>query len=222
MAEKIALPVVGQKRSGLGRREILQSLMAGAGAGWALPALGQDHPLHEHLGDPARVAEADAKAGAFGSRPAFLDPHALETLASLAEAIVPGSTQANVAPFVDQLLAVDNEKSQRGFLSAIGAFEGQSLSRYGKPWKDLSAAQQTELLTEASAGPRQLPENRRRPGLAEPAPKATATLKDHFELLKGWIAGAYFSSEIGMRELGWDGNLMFSSFPGCDHPGGHQ
>ena len=47
------------------------------------------------------------------------------------------------------------------------------------------------------------------------------TLRDHFDLLKGWIAGAYYSSEIGMRELGWTGNVVFAEFPGCQHPGGH-
>jgi hypothetical protein len=47
------------------------------------------------------------------------------------------------------------------------------------------------------------------------------TLRDHFDLLKGRIAGAYYSSEIGMRELGWTGNVVHATFPGCDHPGGH-
>ena len=34
--------------------------------------------------------------------------------------------------------------------------------------------------------------------------------------------GAYYSSEIGMRELGWTENRFFASFPGCTHPGGHE
>jgi hypothetical protein len=46
-------------------------------------------------------------------------------------------------------------------------------------------------------------------------------LRDHFELLKGWISGAYYSSEIGMRELGWTGQVMFAEFPGCPHPEKH-
>ncbi len=41
------------------------------------------------------------------------------------------------------------------------------------------------------------------------------------EHLKGWIVGAYYSSEIGMRELGWIGNGFFPAFPGCDHAAGH-
>jgi hypothetical protein len=44
----------------------------------------------------------------------------------------------------------------------------------------------------------------------------------HFQNLKDWIAGAYYSSEPGMRELGWDGNMIHQELPRCTHPGGHQ
>ena len=30
------------------------------------------------------------------------------------------------------------------------------------------------------------------------------------------------SSEPGMRELGWTGNVFYPELPGCTHPGGHQ
>jgi hypothetical protein len=39
--------------------------------------------------------------------------------------------------------------------------------------------------------------------------------------LKGWISVAYYSSEIGMKELGWTPDRVFASFPGCEHPEGH-
>jgi hypothetical protein len=47
------------------------------------------------------------------------------------------------------------------------------------------------------------------------------TIRDHFENLKGWISGAFYTSEIGMRELGWTGEMFFQSLPGCEHQGGH-
>ena len=50
----------------------------------------------------------------------------------------------------------------------------------------------------------------------------TSALRGHFQNLKDWIAGAYYSSETGMRELGWDGNVVHAQLPGCTHPGGHQ
>jgi len=47
------------------------------------------------------------------------------------------------------------------------------------------------------------------------------TIRDHFNNLREWISGGYYSSEIGMRELGWTGQLFFDKLPGCDHPDGH-
>lgn len=40
--------------------------------------------------------------------------------------------------------------------------------------------------------------------------------------LKGWISGAYYSYEAGMRELGWTADYAFAAFPGCAHPEGHH
>jgi len=38
-------------------------------------------------------------------------------------------------------------------------------------------------------------------------------LSGHFENLKGWISGAYYSSEMGMRELGWTPDGCLQVFP---------
>jgi hypothetical protein len=60
---------------------------------------------------------------------------------------------------------------------------------------------------------------------AKPSPaKSVAsepTPYDHFQNLKTWIVGAYYSSEFGMRELGWTGMLFFENYPGCQHLDGH-
>ncbi len=217
--KRAVLPMVGK---GLGRREVLQGLMGSVGAGFALPALAETHPMQGHLKDHAKVAAADAKAGASPSRPAFLDAHQLATLVSLAEVVVPGSTRAKVAAFVDQLLAVDTSQHQKDFLSALGAIEGESIARFAHPWKALAVPQQVELLTAAfAAAPSRSPSGPGGPSSAG-TPQPPVNLRDHADALKGWIVGAYYSSEIGMRELGWTENMFFASFPGCEHPGGHQ
>jgi len=165
--------------------------MATVGAGFAIPSLAATHPMRRHLQDHARVAAADAMASA-GAKPEFLGAEQFETLVSIAERVLPGSTAARVAPFIDQLLAVDTHDNQQAFLSALVALEGGSVER----------------LTQAS---------NEKPAAASEPP----TLRDRFEHLKGWIVGAYYSSEIGMRELGWTGNVFYAGFPGCEHPGGH-
>ena len=76
-------------------------------------------------------------------------------------------------------------------------------TRHGKAWNAIAATEQDVLLREAST--------------ADPK----SAIRGHFQNLKGWIAGAYYSSEPGMRELGWTGAMIFAELPGCTHPGGH-
>jgi hypothetical protein len=210
--------------TGMGRRALLQTLAGGAASAFALPALASGHPIAEHLHDQAKVTSAATKAHAANWKPAYLDAHQVETVRVLAEKIVPGSTAAKSAEFIDSLLSVDIEQNQRRFLQALGAFEGLAIAQSKKPWTSLSDADQIALLTKASTA-----ESAMRPGaggaggLRIPgaqgggASERSATIRDHFELLKGWIAGAYYSSEAGMRELGWTGTVIHERFAGCEH-----
>ncbi len=212
---------------GIGRREAVQRLFAGAGGALLIPGLAAGHPMHKHLADAATFAGADAKASATDWAPEFLDAHQNENLIALAERIIPGSTKAQVNRFIDLLLTVDTQDNQKQFLAALGAFEGESRNRFGHPFQALSEEQQNKILDVASTEkPGNGPGNQNAPGYstsssgsAEPGPM---TLRDHFENLKGWISGAYYSSEIGMRELGWTGDNFFESFPGCEHPDDHH
>jgi hypothetical protein len=227
--EKKLLPLQADdsQPAGLGRREMLQIFLGAVGAGIAVPGLAADHPLLHHLADPATVGQADAKAAARNWKPEFLDAHQFETLKILAEKIVPGASKARTAEFIDQLLAVDTQASRRSFLNALGAFERQALERKRRPWKALTAAEQDEILTEVAAMPSGKPtEEAWAEGMPILIPKKPPepirlTFRDHFDLMKDWIAGAYYSSEIGMRELGWTGHVIHPGFPGCEHPGGH-
>jgi hypothetical protein len=101
---------------GIRRRDALQVLLGGVGATFALPLAAEaQHPVHQHLASPQRLEQAQQKAAIGAYTPEFLDPHQLKTLETLAEAIVPGSTNARVAPFLDQLLAVESQQNQRAF-----------------------------------------------------------------------------------------------------------
>ena len=186
------------------RREALQTLLGSVGAGFALTSIVEaQHPVHQHLASPALVEQAQQNAAVAAYTPEFLDAHQLKTLEVLAEAIVPASTTARVAPFLDQLLAVESAENQRAFLGALGAFDMAASTRHGKAWNAIAATEQDVLLREAST--------------ADPK----SAIRGHFQNLKGWIAGAYYSSEPGMRELGWTGAMIFAELPGCTHPGGH-
>jgi hypothetical protein len=202
-----------------GRRQVLQVLAGSVGAGLAAPAFASGDVSHAHgsATPAAGAAQATAPAG-------FLDANQLEALASFADAVVPGSSEAGVAAFVDRVLAVDTRERQQDVLAALGAVQAESLARFGKPWLSLDESQKTVLLTAFSTGPGSGTRRYWTPGLAPPVPEPKAqppTLRDRFELLKDTIAMAYYTSEKGMKELGWTGQMVHAEFPGCTHPGGH-
>ena len=191
---------------GIARRTMLQTLLGGVSAGLTLPTVVEaQHPIQHHLASATALEQAQKKAAVTAYKAEFLDAHQLKTLELLAETIVPGSTTAKVAPFLDQLLAVESTQNQRAFLGALGAFDMAAIDKHGKAWKAITAAEQDALLQEAST-----------------AEAGTSKLRAPFQNLKGWIAGAYYSSEPGMRELGWTGNVFHTELPGCNHPGGHS
>ena len=214
MGREIALPVIdsGTAPSGqLTRREMVQRLLAGAGAGATLLA---SHPFYGHLGNSAVFAEAE-KLGAGDWKPVFLSGQQDEALVALSERIVPGSRKAQVNRFIDLLLSVDTPGHKQSFLDSLAVFEAESQKRFGKGFAALEGGRQNELLTEAAV----------RPPKENPsgsAGKENPGLFKHFENLKGWIGGAYYSSEPGMRELGWTGDYVHERFPGCEHSNGHS
>jgi len=148
-------------------------------------------------------------------KPVFLNQFENRRLVALAERIVPGSEKAQVNRFIDLLLSVDDEKHKKDFVEALAAFEAESGRRFGKRLTALDGAQVDEILTDAAAQPAKMDSS-------GGDGRESSGLREHFENLKGWISGAYYSSEAGMRELGWNGDYVFASFPGCEHPEGHS
>jgi hypothetical protein len=205
---------VSAKSSRLTRREMVQRLLAAVGTGAAWPLVATSHPIYAHLANGAILVEAE-KLGAADWKPLFLNAQQAESLAALAEAIVPGSGKAQADRFIDLLLSVETPKHQQEFAASLAAFEAEAQKRFGKQFPSLDAGQQNVLLTDAASLP-----------LKKDSSGGDARqhlgLREHFENLKGWISGAYYSSEAGMREFGWTGEYVFESFPGCEHPEGHH
>jgi hypothetical protein len=215
-----------KKSAGLSRRRALQTLLAGAGSSFALSALPSSHPAHTHLNNPDTLDAADAQAESPDWKPAFLDAHQNETLVALAERIVPGSKKVEVNRFIDLALSIETPSHQRLFLLSLAAMDGDALRRFHQPFKSLDETGQMELLKAASeAEPSYTPAHRGTDWVSanasEPIPVRLESLRDSFDHLKGWVVAAYYSTEAGMRELGWTGNSFFEDFPGCPHPKGH-
>ncbi len=217
MGTKSRLSVINEG-AGIGgqltRREMVRRLLAAAGAGTAWPLVAASHPIHALFRNAAVLDEAENLAAA-DWRPLILNAQQDETLSALAERIVPGSTKAQVNRFIDLLLNVDTAEHKQKFAEALAAFEAGSQKRFGKRFPSLDASQQNMLLTDASAHPA-------KEDSSDSAGRENRGLYKDFENLKGWISGAYYSSEMGMRELGWTPDRVFVSFPGCEHPEGHS
>ena len=219
--EKIVSPASGHS---LSRREWVQRMLAGAGVGIAAPSLAAAHPAPSSLAIAAARAAAPAGATAGEGQPAFFDDHQNQVLIALAERIVPGSTGAQVNRFLDTALSAETQEVQRKFVTALNAIEGECLHRFTKSFPDLSAGQQDEVLTAAStpAPSSAALADETEEETVHGAEPSVANLRDFFDYLKGWISTGYYSSESGMKELGWTGDNFFTSFPGCEHPGGHS
>ncbi|HMH02278.1 MAG TPA: gluconate 2-dehydrogenase subunit 3 family protein [Terriglobales bacterium] len=205
----------------LTRREIVQSLLAGMGALATWPQVASAHPIFTHLSDPETLAKADAKAAAANWTPEFLNSHQNQTLVLLSERIVPGSSRAQVNRIIDLLLTVDTAENRRKFTDSLSAIDVESRKRFGHLFKSRSADQQDEILTSLAAGKPSVDQGSGR-SIKKRLQQPALTLRDHFENVKAWIVGTYYSSEAGMRELGWTGDVYFVELPTCPHPEGHE
>ena len=184
------------------RRELGQTLLSGIAAGVLLPSLSPLHPVYDHLLNGELLDFTDTALASEKHKPAFLSESQSLSLERIAEAIVSGSRKAQSAAFIDLLLSVDSGSSQQEFKDSLGAFEAAAEQKFHKNIAGLSDAQLNELLQAVSS-------------------KDSGNYA-HFENLKAWTVGAYYSSETGMRELGWTPDRVFSTFPACTPAESHS
>lgn len=136
-------------------------------------------------------------------KPVFLDEHQNQTLIVLSDLIIPdtgtpGAKAALVNRFLDKLMTKEPESVQREFLASLASIDGESLERYKSAFIYLNGDQQHELLT-FLAYPRSLGTWGDR--------SSNASDGNAFQTLKNWIVSAFYNSDIGLRELGWDGTF---------------
>jgi hypothetical protein len=195
----------------MNRRDLLRTSLAGAigVATLALKARAVERPSNY---------DASAELEAADWKPVFLDAHQNETLIALSDFIIPstdtpGAKEALVNRFLDLLMSAKKIETQREFLTALAYLDGACLERYQSPFVYLPRDQQNEILmlfayphSDATwtEGVQEFPGNK------------------HFENLKQWIVGAYYSSPIGLKEIGWDGTFPHGVFGGCQHTEGEH
>jgi hypothetical protein len=152
-------------------------------------------------------------------KPVFLDDHQNETLIALSDFIIPatetpGAKQALVNRFLDLLMSVEIAETQRAFVAALAYIDGACRERYGSAFVYVSREQQIDFLNLIAYSHSHITWGEEREAFPG---------NNHFEKLKTWIVGAFYSSPVGLKEIGWDGSFPHGEFAGCEHnPGAHQ
>ena len=151
---------------------------------------------------PEAQASSEQPSPAWQAR--FFDEHQLETVAVIAERIIPatdtpGAREALVHQHLDSILADSPEAVRTRFLEGLWWLDGYCLRSEGKPFKELTPTAQTELLLRLH--------DSSEPDL-EPG-------KNFVGLAKTWTAKIYYSTQIGEQELNKGGRVPSSYATSC-------
>lgn len=156
--------------------------------------------------------------GARAAAPRVLDKLDLRLLAAVAETIIPatdtgGATAAGVPDFIDMMVTGwFDQAEQDNFIAGMRAFASGAITRYGKPFDQLTVDQQTEyfggLLAEVESRPVQA-----RPLLPSLA-KGGQPRSPFVVLMKRLAVVGYYTSELGASvELSF--NMMDGEYVPC-------
>jgi hypothetical protein len=183
--------------SQLTRREVLLMLgAAGVGA-----AIGVSPAVVERASRAARKATA---AGGF--RPAFFTPHEWRTVRVLADLVIPAdersgsATDAGVPEFMDFML-VERESMQTRMRGGLRWLDAEGVERFGSAFADLDPADRAAILDDIAWPARARPEMTQ--GVA------------FFNFFRDLTAAGFFSSRIGVDDLGYMGNRAVAEWTGC-------
>ena len=187
--------------SNLSRRDVLKSFSLGILAGSVLQAIPAEAAEMAH-----RMIAAEQAAG--GYTPKFFAAHQYQTLRSLCEAILPadadsgGAIAAGAPEFID-LLTSENPDYQLRLGGGLMWLDGLCDDRYSKTYLDCTPAQQKEVLDLISYRANGEKDASLKPGVS------------FFSFLRELTADGFFTSEIGIKYLGYIGNTHLKEFPGC-------
>lgn len=208
------------------RRELLRAgVLTGAAAAAFRAPLAVAQATSQNQAPPSELTPAQSGVDASkdlagpGWKPLFLDPHQNETLIVLSDLIIPatdtpGAKEALVNRYIDLVLAAENSENQRAFLNSLSYLDGESMRRYKSAFRYLSRDDQNDLLHSLAYS---------NGGSGWTGEAATSDPgHTNFEQLKQRIGIAYYNSQIGTRELGWDGAFSHGVYQGCDHPEGNH
>jgi len=190
--------------SGISRRNVLKSLAMGAVATSVLRVIPAQAAEYAHHMIAAEKAAAPAK----GYVPKFFPAHDYKTLQTLCQTIIPadsdsgGAIEAGAPEFID-LLTSENKEYQGVLGGGLMWLDNTCTDRYGKLFLDCSSDQQKEILDLIAYRKNAVSQSALGPGV------------EFFSFLRNMTADGFFTSEIGIKYLGYIGSTYLTEFPGC-------
>ncbi|MFB3921757.1 MAG: gluconate 2-dehydrogenase subunit 3 family protein [Terriglobia bacterium] len=188
----------------ISRRDILRTLAATVPAGSVLTAIPLQAAQHAHK--MVKQEKAAAPAGAY--TPKFFTSQQYKTLQTLCQTIIPpgdgagGAIEAGAPEFID-LLTSENEEYQRRLGGGLIWLDATCKQRFGGAYLQCTPAQQREILDLIAY----------RKSAEKDSSLSTGI--HFFALLRNLTADGFFTSEIGIKFLGYIGNDYLAEFPGC-------
>ena len=188
---------------GISRRDVLKSLGMGVAASSVLRVIPAQAAEYAHHMVAAEKAAAPAKA----YTPKFFSAHGYKTLQSLCQAIFPadaesgGAIEAGAPEFID-LLTSENEGYQRILGGGLMWLDNTCSDRYDKAYLDCLPEQQKEILDKIAYR-------------KNAADSSLSQGVEFFSFLRNMTADGFFTSEIGIKYLGYIGSTYLTEFSGC-------
>jgi hypothetical protein len=189
---------------GISRRDVLKSLGMGVAASSVLRVIPAQAAEYAHHMVAAEKAAAPAKA----YTPKFFSAHGYKTLQSVCQTIFPadaesgGAIEAGAPEFID-LLTSENEGYQRILGGGLMWLDNTCSDRYDKAYLDCSPEQQKEILDKIAYRKNAAADSSLSQGV------------EFFSFLRNMTADGFFTSEIGIKYLGYIGSTYLTEFPGC-------
>jgi hypothetical protein len=191
------------------RREMLKRLGAvPVAAGFALSEARAER-AHEH------VRRGAVKSGAEGQpyERRFFDEHEWATVGVLADLVLPadgrsgGATDAGVPAFIDFALTDDlaepreNEEMQTAVRGGLVWLDRECRTRFSRAFLECEESERRQVLDAIAWPERAAPEMSQ--GVA------------FFNLFRDLVASGFWTSEMGMDDIGYMGNTFVDEWTGC-------
>lgn len=189
------------------RRDMMKLLATMPIGAWALSP-GDIADAAIHTNSLLHDGEAEGSDVAQQSRfvPKFFQPLEWRTVRVLSDVVIPrdarsgSATDAGVPEFMDFIM-ITYTSNQNRMREGLGWINAESRARFGKPFPDITAGQRVAIVEDIAW-----------PAKARPEHRAGVRF---FNAFRDLCASGFYTSRIGVKDIGYMGNVPQSSWKGC-------